>query len=67
MAMCKCCYGSLKKAEDVLNRDQHLKKEVNAVLAKEKLHYEGHVRVNHLLTVLHGDVGLEALKPLILM
>jgi heterodisulfide reductase subunit B len=66
MAMCKCCYGSLKKAEDVLNRDQHLKKEVNAVLAKEKLRYEGHVRVNHLLTVLHGDVGLEALKPLIL-
>ena len=66
MAMCKCCYGSLKKAEDVLNRDQHLKKEVNAVLAKEKLHYEGHVRVSHLLTVLHGDVGLEALKPLIL-
>ena len=66
MAMCKCCYGSLKKAEDVLNRDQHLKKEVNALLAKEKLHYEGHVRVNHLLTVLHGDVGLEALKPLIL-
>jgi heterodisulfide reductase subunit B len=66
MAMCKCCYGSLKKAEDALNRDQHLKKEVNAVLAKEKLHYEGHVRVNHLLTVLHGDVGLEALKPLIL-
>ncbi len=66
MAMCKCCYGSLKKAEDVLNRDQHLKKEVNAVLAKEKLHYEGHVRINHLLTVLHGDVGLEALKPLIL-
>ena len=66
MAMCKCCYGSLKKAEDVLSRDQHLKKEVNALLAKEKLHYEGHVRVNHLLTVLHGDVGLEALKPLIL-
>jgi len=66
MAMCKCCYGSLKKAEDALNRDQHLKKEVNAVLAKEKLHYEGHVRINHLLTVLHRDVGLEALKPLIL-
>jgi len=66
MAMCKCCYGSLKKAEDALNRDQHLKKEVNAVLAKENLHYEGHVRINHLLTVLHGDVGLEALKPLIL-
>jgi heterodisulfide reductase subunit B len=66
MAMCKCCYGSLKKAEYVLNSDHDLNKEINAVLAKEKLHYKGHVRINHLLTVLHGDVGLEALKPLIL-
>lgn len=65
MAMCKCCYGSLKKAEEVLSRDQDLKKDINAVLAKEKLHYEGRVRVNHLLTVLHRDVGLKNLKPLI--
>ncbi|MGB5749529.1 MAG: CoB--CoM heterodisulfide reductase iron-sulfur subunit B family protein [Desulfobacterales bacterium] len=66
MAMCKCCYGSLKKAEYALNSDHDLNKKINAVLAKEKLHYEGHVRINHLLTVLHGNVGLEALKPLIL-
>ncbi len=66
MAMCKCCYGSLKKAEYVLNSDQDLNKEINDVLAKEKLHYEGRVRIKHLLTVLHGEVGLEALKPLIL-
>lgn len=66
MAMCKCCYGSLKKAEYALNSDHDLKQEINAVLAKEKLHYAGHVRINHLLTVLHGEVGLEALKPLIL-
>ena len=54
MAMCKCCFGSLKKAADVLSRDQDLKADVNAILAKEKLHYDGRVRVNHLLTVLHG-------------
>jgi heterodisulfide reductase subunit B len=66
MAMCKCCYGSLKKAEFVLNSDNDLKKEINNVLAREKLHYKGQVRICHLLTVLHGDVGLEALKPLIL-
>ena len=65
MAMCKCCYGSLKKAEDVLRRDQDLKTDVNAILAREKLHYEGRVRVNHLLTVLHHDVGLKNLEPLI--
>jgi heterodisulfide reductase subunit B len=66
MAMCKCCYGSLKKAEYVLNADQDLKSDINAALSKEKLHYEGRVRIKHLLTVLHDDVGLEALKPLVL-
>jgi heterodisulfide reductase subunit B len=65
MAMCKCCYGSLKKAEFALNSNHDLKKEINDVLAKEKLHYKGQVRIGHVLTVLHGDVGLAALKPLI--
>ena len=66
MAMCKCCYGSLKKAEDVLSRDQDLKMDVNAILAKEKLHYQGRVGVNHLLEVLHRDVGLKHLEAFIL-
>lgn len=65
MAMCKCCYGSLKKAQDMLGRDHDLKKDVNAVLRKEKLRYKGSVQVHHLLSVLHRDVGLERLKPLI--
>ena len=65
MAMCKCCYGSLKKAEFVLDADLDLKRDINTALSKEKLHYEGRVRIHHLLTVLHDDVGLEALKPLI--
>ena len=62
MVMCKCCYGALKKAEYVLGEDQGLKKDINAVLAQEKLHYEGRVAINHLLTVLHRDVGTENLK-----
>ena len=66
MAMCKCCYGSLKKAEYALSSDPDLNKDINDILSKEKLRYEGRVRISHLLTVLHGDVGLEALKPLIL-
>jgi len=66
MAMCKCCYGSLKKAAHALNSDQSLSSEINTLLAKEKLHYGGRVRIVHLLTALHGDVGLDALKPLIL-
>jgi heterodisulfide reductase subunit B len=65
MVMCKCCYGSLKKAQYALNADQDLKKDINAVLAREKLHFEGRVRVDHLLSVLYHQVGTASLKPLI--
>ncbi|MGD9300660.1 MAG: CoB--CoM heterodisulfide reductase iron-sulfur subunit B family protein [Desulfobacterales bacterium] len=65
MVMCKCCYGNLKKAEHALKMDQDLNKEINDALFKENLHYEGHVRIRHLLTILHDDVGLEALKSFV--
>ncbi len=65
MAMCKCCYGTLKTAEYQLRQDADLKSDINTILGREKLHYEGSVRINHLLSVLHRDVGLEKLKPFI--
>lgn len=65
LVMCKCCFGSLKMAEYMLNRDQDLKSKINAVLAEEKLHYNGCAEIKHLLTVLHHDVGLENLKSCI--
>ena len=65
MVMCKCCYGSLKKAAYALDEDPDLKKDINAILAKEKLHYEGRVQVHHLLSVLYHKVGTANLKPLI--
>ena len=67
LVMCKCCYGSLKKAEYALGENSDLKNEINAVLAKEKLQYDGRVKIKHLLTVLHRDVGLDNLKSLISM
>jgi heterodisulfide reductase subunit B len=62
MVMCKCCYGSLKKAESAMAEDRNLKKDINNVLAREKLHYEGKVTIKHLLSVLHGEVGIDNLK-----
>ena len=47
VAMCKCCYGTLKKAEYLLGRDEQLKKDINAALEKEKLH-ELFYEFNHL-------------------
>lgn len=62
LVMCKCCYGSLKKAEYFLDQDQNLKDDVNRLLAKENLEYNHKVQVKHLLSVLYHDVGLDRLK-----
>jgi heterodisulfide reductase subunit B len=62
MTLCKCCYGSLKKADFLMKENAFLKKEVNTILEKEGLKYEGRSEVKHLLSVLHKDIGIEAIK-----
>ncbi len=62
LVMCKCCYGSLKKAQYFLNQDADLKADINRILAKENLQYQNQVQVKHLLSVLYHDVGLDQLK-----
>jgi heterodisulfide reductase subunit B len=62
MALCQCCYGSLKKANFLLRENVSLRKEVNTVLEREGLLYKGEVEVKHLLYVLHQEVGVEAIQ-----
>ena len=62
MTLCKCCYGSLKKADYLIKENASLKKEVNAILQKEGLKYEGKIEIKHLLSVLHKEIGIEAIK-----
>jgi len=62
MALCKCCYGSLKKADFLMRENTALLKGVNSILKKEGLKYEGRIEVKHLLSVLHKDIGIEAIK-----
>ena len=62
MTLCKCCYGSLKKADYLMKENASLRKEVNATLEKEDLKYEGRIEIKHLLSVLHKDIGIEAIK-----
>ncbi len=62
MVLCKCCYGSLKKAAHLMNQDPGLKEEVNAVLAREGLQYTGDARVKHFLSVLYHDMGLDVIS-----
>ena len=62
VTLCKCCYGSLKKAEHTLNKDQRIKDEITSMLKKDNLKYSGNIKIKHLLSVLYHDVGLESIK-----
>ena len=62
LTLCKCCFGSLKKAAHLLKEDTAIRNEVNAFLAKEGLAVNGTIEVKHFLSVLYHDIGLPALK-----
>ena len=62
LALCKCCYGRLKKAEFLLKENENLWTDVNRVLAARGLQYSGQTGIKHFLSVLYHDVGLDTLK-----
>jgi len=62
MTLCKCCFGSLKKADYLLKNDASLRNETNSILSSEGLEYKGNLDVKHLLSVLSNDIGKSALK-----
>ncbi len=62
MVLCKCCYGSLKKVAYLLKEDASLRQEINTILNREGLKYEGDIEVKHFLYALYHDVGIEPIK-----
>lgn len=62
ITLCKCCFGSLKKADCLLKENASLNNEINDILKKESLQYEGDVEVKHFLSVLYHDVGIDTVK-----
>ncbi len=62
ITLCKCCFGSLKKAASLIKEDASLRVEVNKFLEREDLKYDGDIEVKHFLTVLYHDIGIETLK-----
>lgn len=62
MALCECCYGSLKKVDNLMKENASLRKEINTILEREGLRYEGGVEVRHLLSLLYHEVGIESIK-----
>ena len=62
LVLCKCCYGSLKKAEHLIKQDGALQEEVKQLLAEQGLKYEGKTQIKHFISVLYHDVGVKTIK-----
>jgi heterodisulfide reductase subunit B len=67
VVLCKCGYGTFRMAEYLMKENAPLREEMNAVLSKEGLKYEGDIEVKHLLSVLFHDVGTEAISEKVTM
>ncbi|MCP3898307.1 MAG: disulfide reductase [Desulfobacteraceae bacterium] len=66
LILCKCCFGSLKKADAVLKENNDAKAEVNKILSAEGLSYQGTATINHLLSVLHNDITIKVIEEKII-
>ena len=62
LVLCKCGYGTFRMAEHLIKESTALRDEVNRILGKEGLKYEGDTQVKHILSVLYKDVGIEGIK-----
>ena len=65
LTICSTCQGVMSQANQRLTLDGDYLEEINAELAEEGLEYRGTVEPKHLLWVLIEDVGLDALKKLV--
>lgn len=62
IVLCKCCFGSLKKAAHMMEQEPSIREQINALLAKEGLSYMGTTEIKHFLSVLYHDMGINAIK-----
>jgi len=62
LVLCKCGFGMLKNANHLMREDPSLRKDMNGILKREGLEFEGGIEIRHLLSVLYHDVGVEAIK-----
>jgi len=62
VVLCMCGFGMFKEAEHRLKENSALKDEINVILGKESLEYQGKTEIKHILSVLYHDVGIDAIK-----
>jgi heterodisulfide reductase subunit B len=69
MTLCAMCFNTLKRANERVKSDAESLDKINNFMYKEKIKYEGDVKVLHLLELLRDEIKFEAIahqvvKPL---
>ncbi len=62
---CSACYLNLRRVEDHVKRDDTLLTKINEALEEEELHYDGGIKVRHLLDVVATDFAPKDIRPLV--
>lgn len=62
MTLCAMCYNTLKRANERVKSDPESLQKINDFMYKEKITYQGDVKVLHLLEILKNDITFESVK-----
>lgn len=62
LALCQCCFGSLKHADHYLKNNPEKMEMINDLLKEEGLEYRGTTEIHHLLTVFSNSIGYSNIK-----
>ena len=65
LSLCNGCYQSLKVADYEMKHDPILKDQVNKVLSKVGKTYQGIIDINHFVTILYEQIGVEKIKSMV--
>jgi len=62
LTLCNGCYLSLNKAKKIITDSKRRKAEVNRILGKDGLEFNGSARIRHIMSVIAEDIGLERIR-----
>ncbi|MHC1590963.1 MAG: CoB--CoM heterodisulfide reductase iron-sulfur subunit B family protein [Candidatus Helarchaeales archaeon] len=66
LALCSGCFETLHTVNQMLKKDEKLKKEVNEVLKEIGREYKGSIEVKHSFHVIYREIGIEKIKESII-
>jgi heterodisulfide reductase subunit B len=62
VTLCAMCYNTLKRANERIKNDPESLEKLNNFMSREKIKYQGDVKIFHLLELLRDEVKFDAIR-----